>query len=381
MTRSRTELLSEVDRILHQPNLSREDSARAEQMLALADSLTDKSELRRATTNARNVELGRVSPEVHEPTSADTEFRTYLMANDVAQVRALEREQRAGLNATTGTAGEYLAPAGFSQRVEMAMASYDQLFDACTTFTTQRGGEFFYPIVDDITSVATIIAEGITSDTSADVVFAGISFPKIPTWRSGFVPVSWELIADSAFDVEGLLAGTFGKRLARGIGAYLVGILHATAPIGKTAASGTVVTADEVIDLMDSLDADYQSGAAFLMSQQTLNALHKLKSTSGGNYVFPAAQDADGRQLLLGRKVFVSPSMGLLAQVGRPIAYGYLGGFVRRVVAGSVAVKSFPERNAINGQNTYESYLRCDGALLATATSSPIVLLEMQGGS
>jgi hypothetical protein len=73
--------------------------------------------------------------------------------------------------------------------------------------------------------------------------------------------------------------------------------------------------------------------------------------------------------------------MGLLAAVGYPIGYGDFSKFVRRVVAGSVAIRAFPERNATQGQNTFESYLRCDAAILQTATSSPIVLLSMQGGS
>ncbi len=47
-TPSRTAILAEVDSLLHKPTLSREDSARAEQLLNLADSLVDRTELRRA---------------------------------------------------------------------------------------------------------------------------------------------------------------------------------------------------------------------------------------------------------------------------------------------------------------------------------------------
>jgi HK97 family phage major capsid protein len=132
---------------------------------------------------------------------------------------------------------------------------------------------------------------------------------------------------------------------------------------------------------MDAVDPDFQPGAAFVMSQQTLNALHKLVTTGGGAYVFPSQQDATGRELLLGRKVYVSPSMGLLAAVGFPIGYGDFSKFVRRVVAGGVAIKSFPERNATEGKSTFESYLRSDAAILQTTTSAPIKLLSMLGGS
>jgi len=84
---------------------------------------------------------------------------------------------------------------------------------------------------------------------------------------------------------------------------------------------------------------------------------------------------------LMGRRVFISPSMGLLAAVGYPIAYGEFSKFVRRVVAGGVAIKAYPERFAEYGQTAFESFLRTDAALLKTDTSSPIVLLSMLGGS
>ena len=379
MTRSRNELLATVDQILRQASLSREDSARAEQMLSLADSLSDKSELRRATLNQHARELG-APIEVHETTSADSEFRAYLEVADSRMARELEK--RAGMNVGTGSAGGYLAPPGFSQSVVDAMLAYDQIFSASGSFETQNGNAFFLPITDDGTMFAEVIPEGTTSNTTtADVVFAAAEFPKIQTFRSGLVGVSWELMGDSAFNVETLLARTFGRRLARGVGRFMVGVLHDAAAVAVTAASATTITADNVVDLMDALDADYQDQAAFLMSQQTLNAIHKLKSSTGGSFQFPAAQDATGRQLLMGRKVFVSPSMGLLAAVGYPIAYGDLSQLVRRTVAGSVSIRAFPERYAEQGKTAFESYLRCDAKLLATTTSSPIVLLSMLGGS
>jgi HK97 family phage major capsid protein len=69
-------------------------------------------------------------------------------------------EKRAGMNVGTDSAGGFLAPDGFAQRVESAMSNFDQIFDAVSTFTTQRGGEFFYPVVDDAESFAEIIGEG-----------------------------------------------------------------------------------------------------------------------------------------------------------------------------------------------------------------------------
>ena len=380
MTPNRAQLLGEAESLLRSDPFTKEISSKIDSLLQLADRTVDHTEMRRAVLSQRDRELGRAPVEVHEPTSADTEFRTYLRAADSRMARELEK--RAGQNVGTGSAGGYLSAARIRPVGNGRHACPRSNFRRQRHFETQNGDAFFLPILDDATMFAEVVPEGTTSNTTtADVVFAAAEFPKIQTFRSGLVGVSWELMADSAFDVEALLARTFGRRLARGIGRYMVGVLHDAAAVVVTAASATVVTADEVVNLMDALDADYQDQAAFLMSQQTLNAIHKLKSSTGGGFMFPAAQDATGRQLLMGRKVFVSPSMGLLAAVGRPIAYGDLSQLVRRTVAGSVAIKAFPERYAEQGKTAFESYLRCDAKLLATTTSSPIVLLSMLGGS
>src|SRR3954469_6879837 len=66
-TRTRSELLATADSILKKDNLTREDSARVEQLIALADE-TEKDELRRATMDAHSRELGHLeTPEASVP--------------------------------------------------------------------------------------------------------------------------------------------------------------------------------------------------------------------------------------------------------------------------------------------------------------------------
>ena len=375
----RNSALAEAAGILQKSSFTKEDSARVTSLLEFSDRLTDKDPLRRATLDARDRELGRAPVEVHEPTQADTEFRNYLMAADAGMARELEK--RAGLTAGTGSQGGYLAPSGFSERVELAMAAPDGIFRASTTFETARGGAFNYPLIND-SVVATVIAEGATSVTSnVDVAFEAIEFPKIQCWRSGFVSASWEVLQDSSFNFEALLADTFGKRLSRGIGKYLVSVLVANAPTGVTASSPTTVTANEILELLDVLPEDFQANASWLMRQSTLNTIRELMASTGGSFMFPAAQTADGQESLMGRRVYASPSMDALTDIGFPVAFGDFSKFVIRRVAGSVAIKAFPERQAEYGRTCFESYLRADGGLLATSTSSPIVLLSAQGGS
>src|SRR6476646_2251856 len=119
MTRSRTEILAEVDQLLRKPNLSREDSARAESMLALSDSLSDKDPLRRATMAQRDRELGRtVGPP--EATPAYVEWRAYLANGKNAFTAERWAEMRAQ-GVATDAGGNDLVPAAFAERLEVAL--------------------------------------------------------------------------------------------------------------------------------------------------------------------------------------------------------------------------------------------------------------------
>src|SRR5271165_6933696 len=75
MEPNRTAILAEVDQILHRPTLTKEESARAQTLLALADSLVDRTELRRAVTAQHARELGLPAPFISTP---DRKFEAYL---------------------------------------------------------------------------------------------------------------------------------------------------------------------------------------------------------------------------------------------------------------------------------------------------------------
>src|SRR5689334_1973561 len=64
------------------------------------------------------------------------------------------------------------------------------------------------------------------------------------------------------------------------------------ATLGVTAASATEFTADEVIDLEHSVDPAYRRSARWMMNDDSLKILKKLKDTAGRNLWM--ASPADG---------------------------------------------------------------------------------------
>ncbi|MGH9637204.1 MAG: phage major capsid protein, partial [Candidatus Angelobacter sp.] len=225
-------ILAEASTLIHKVNFSREDSARVDSLLRLADQMSDKTELRRASLHERGVQLGRITTTPPEELSdEDRAFRHFLLTGEYDSVKMVQQYRAQGL--ATGAAGLYIAPASFSNQLEVALKQYDGLFDASTYFPTARGTTMGYPIVDDATKSASIVAENNPS-AAQDLVFSNVVFGS-DTWRSGITRVSIELMNDSAFDLTALLADAFAIRFARGIGRAFVSTLIAEATkVGST---------------------------------------------------------------------------------------------------------------------------------------------------
>ena len=282
----------------------------------------------------------------------------------------LSEEQRAQA-VGSDSAGGSLTPEVFSTVFTESLKQHDELFDVATLVTTERGTEFGFPLDDDTSAVATIVAENAESTTASPVVFGNTAFARCPMWRSGHIIASMELAADSAFPLSTVLATLFGARFARGVGAQFVTNLIADATVGVTSASPTALTADELLDLIASVDPAYSQRGSFLMNVTVLTALRKLKASTGGSFLLPFGRDANGRTTLFDHTVYMSPSMAGIEALAKPIAFGDLSRFIRRQVRNSLTVKTYNEKYATSGQIGWEAFLRVDGKL-AKAASAPV---------
>ncbi|HZQ96550.1 MAG TPA: phage major capsid protein, partial [Candidatus Sulfotelmatobacter sp.] len=315
----------------------------------------------------------------------DRSFRAYLSRGQNAVKEGVIDSKRLVGNtseirnaqSTTTSAGGYLVPQSFADRFESMLVAYDRLFDVATLFQTTTGSATGYPILEDTANAAAVVAENITSAAGPDLVFATLAFDKTPTWRSGMIRAAVELVNDSAFNFEQLLAGAGAARMARGIGATFVSTLLSSATLGKTAAATTAITGDELFDLVDSVDPAYQANGSWLMARPTFTSLLKLKASTGGTYLFESAIDSAGRPTLLGFPVYLCPSMPAATAGLKAISFGDHSKFIRREVKGSLAVKTYVERYAELGQVGYEVFYRCDGGLLKSASNSPVKYLQM----
>lgn len=201
------------------------------------------------------------------------------------------------------------------------------------------------------------------------------------------IKVTEELLYDNAFNLENYIMRQFGKALANaeedafingtGTGQPL-GILAATggADVGVTAKSATAITADELIDLIYSLKRPYRKSAAFLLNDQTLAAIRKLKDNYG-QYLWQPSLQAGEPDRILGYAAYTSPYFPAVA-AGKPaVAFGDFSYYN----IGDRGTRSFAELKELfagNGMVGFVAKERVDGKLVLPEA---VKLLKMKAGS
>jgi len=193
----------------------------------------------------------------------DTEVRNVLRAG-VQNVEA--RTQTAGTN----SAGGYTVPVELANFIDQAMAAYGPMYneDICTTLNTSTGATFNIPTVNDtaVTAVAHTEGTALTDDGGKDVTFGQAQLGAY-AFDTEWVKWSYELAQDSIFNMEPILGSLLGERLGRiansklttGSGSSDVQGIVTGSSLGKTAAAVAAITADEIIDLLHSVDPAYRS--------------------------------------------------------------------------------------------------------------------------
>lgn len=148
--------------------------------------------------------------------------------------------------------------------------------------------------------------------------------------------VSRSLINNSQFDIVSFVVDHMAyayarwaeKELLNGTEDKIEGLSGVTQ--GVTAASATAVTADELIDLQDSVKDAFQQGAIWIMSNKTRTAIRKLKD-GNGRYLLQDDITAPFGKVLLGKPVYVSDNMPEMAASAKAIYYGDMSGLAVKI--------------------------------------------------
>jgi HK97 family phage major capsid protein len=134
-----------------------------------------------------------------------------------------------------------------------------------------------------------------------------------------------------------------------------------TAPTAVTAEASTVITADEIIRLHDSIKDDFQNDAIWIMSPATRTALRTLTSTTG-YYLLNDDISTPFGSSLLGKPVYVSDNMPDMEAGKTAIYYGDMKGLATKF-AEEMEIEVLREKYATQHAVGVVGWLEFDGKI------------------
>lgn len=235
---------------------------------------------------------------------------------DAAEVRAFADyvrgsvEHRDDANFTKGANGDIIPKTIGQMIIKKAYDVCPILADA-TVYTVK--GQLDIPVYDESDGT---ISFGY-ADEFADLDATSAKFTKITLtgYLAGtLTKISKSLLNSTDIDLVNFIVADIAEKVARffekevlhGTTGKITGLSTATQKV--TAASATAVTADELIDVCDSMLDTFKAGAYWIMSRSTRTAIRKLKD-SDGRYLLNDDVTSRFGSVLLGYDVYVTDNM------------------------------------------------------------------------
>lgn len=211
------------------------------------------------------------------------------------------------------------------------------MFEAASIISTSGGGDLIMPTINDTAAKASIVAE-YNQSTKRTPSF-GSEILKAYTYRTPIVPVSQELLQDSAFDLESLLSGLLAESFGRGINEDLTigsgtskprGLVTSATDAGIEAAAAAI-TLDNVIDLIKSVDSSYARNGRFMFNRDTLYSLIKIKDTTG-RYIWQEGAKDGSPATLFGKGYILNDDVPSIGEGASSMLFGDFSKYKIRMV-------------------------------------------------
>lgn len=266
-------------------------------------------------------------------------FEAYVRNGDDDALRGLQLEGKAMSSAVAGDGG-YLVDPQTSDAIKSVLTSTASIRQIASVVNVEATS--YDVLVDRGETGAGWATE---TDPSAETGTPAIERITIPLYELSALPkASQRLLDDSAFDIEGWLAGRIAEKFSRAEAAAFVSGDGVDKPTGfltyTTAVNGTeiwgqlghVVTgadggfdainpADAIIDLVYALGAQYRANGSFVMNSKTAGAVRKLKD-GDGRFLWSDGLAAGEPARLMGYPVLIAEDMPDIALDSLSIAFG-----------------------------------------------------------
>ena len=304
-------------------------------------------------------------------------FEKYLR-NGMGALNSEERKIMGELRGTstqvvgTDSLGGFIVPQDFSNELDMAVEFTGEVERLAKKLNTAGGALLDYPTVNDTATDANLISEA-AAVTVQDVTFAN---KQLSAYNyASQVRVSMQLLQDNAFDLNGFLVEAMGERIARatnsaftnGTGSSQPQGIIAGSVAGKTAASATAIAADDILDLIYSIDPAYRNKESFglMAHNNVIAAVRALGLGSSNDFpIFVPSMAAGQPDKLFGYNIYYNNDMESSIATGKKTMLA--ADFSKFVVrsAGGVQMVRLNERYMDELEVGFVAYARNDSAVL-----------------
>ncbi|MCE8006601.1 phage major capsid protein [Aestuariivita sp.] len=263
-------------------------------------------------------------------------FKAYLRSGDDDALRGLEMEGKA-LSTAVNSDGGYLVDPQTSDTVQSVLNATASIRAIANVVNVEATS---YDVLVDHTDVGAgwateTAATGETDSPQIDRI--SIALNEL----SAMPKASQRLLDDSAFDIEGWLAGRIADKFARAEAAAFVAGDGVDKPKGflahtivddaswswgdlgyvATGTDGGIGNAEAIVDLVYALGAEYRANATFVMNSKVAGLVRKLKDADG-RFLWSDGLAAAEPARLMGYPVLIAEDMPDAASGSHSIAFG-----------------------------------------------------------
>ena len=297
-------------------------------------------ERRQAEEAYRQRSEGGADAAAAQHAAEDPEYRRAFLDYLINGANGLSAESRAAIEKRTtisGLSAGVLIPKSLASSIEIALKNYGGMFEAGQILTTSTGADLTLPTINDTAAKATIVAE--YDQTGRRTPSFSSKVLKAYTYRTPIIPVSLELLQDSAFDLDGLLSGLLADSFGRGVNEHLTvgtgsgqpqGIVGAATALDAQAASNAI-TFDNIIDLIKSVDSNYAKVGKFMFNRNTLWELAKIKDLQG-RYIWQDSLKEGNPATIFGKGYVINDDIADIGAGNASVLFGDLSKYKIRVV-------------------------------------------------
>lgn len=301
-------------------------------------------------------------------------FAKWLQGGDKALSAQDWADVRATMSTSTTTEGGYTVPTDVAASINEVLKAYGGVRSVANVIQSAQGNDINFPTSDGTSEVGELIGQNTTA-TAADPSFGVVTLSTYK-FSSKIVAVPYELLQDSNADIEAFIVRRLGDRLGRIQNQYFTtgtgtsqpkGVVTAAAS-GKVGTTGqtTTVIADDLIDLIHSLDPAYRAGnCRFMMADSSLKVIRKLKD-SQNRPIFLPGYDGLGNAMgdsILGYGVTINQDMAAMAANAKSILFGDFSRYTIRDVMGMTLFRFEDSAYAKLGQVGFLAWMRTGGTL------------------